>query len=80
MSIVKSADEDISHYWELLNPLQKKTVLTVVKTFAKDQKDWWDELTESQQKAVDESIAEMKAGKLTSHADVMKKYKKWMKK
>lgn len=49
-------------------------------SFTKEQKDWWDELNESQQKAIDESIAEMKAGKLTSHVDVMKKYKKWMKK
>lgn len=58
----------------------KKTIKDISKTFAKGKKDWWDELTEAQQKAVEESIAEMKAGKLTSHADVMKKYRKWMKK
>ena len=32
----------------------------------KGKKDWWDELTEAQQKAIEESIAEMKAGKLTN--------------
>ena len=60
--------------------IKPKTVQGFAKTFAKEQKDWWNELNESEQKAVDESIAEMKAGKLTSHANVMKKYKKWMKK
>ena len=80
MNVVKSVDEDINQYWQLLNPRQKKTVLTVVKTFAKEKKDWWDELTKSQQSAIDESIAEVNAGKLTSHADVMKKYSKWTKK
>ena len=80
MSAVKSVDEDINLYLKLLNPSQKKTVLSVVKTFAKDQKDWWDELTKEQQKAIDESLAEMKAGKLTPHSEVMKKYKKWLKK
>ncbi len=54
--------------------IKLKTAQEFVKTFAKEQKDWWDELTESQQHAIDESIAEMKAVKLTAHADVMKKY------
>ena len=60
--------------------IEPKTIKDITKIFAKGKKDWWDELTEAQQKAVEESIAEMKAGKLTPHADVMKKYKKWMKK
>jgi predicted transcriptional regulator len=55
-------------------------VLTVVKTFMEYQKDWWDEIGEEQQKAIDKSLAEMKAGKLTPHNEVMKKYKKWLKK
>ncbi len=59
---------------------KKKIELRTTKDIEKGKKDWWDELTEAQQKAIEESIAEMKAGKLTPHADVMKKYKKWMKK
>ncbi len=42
--------------------------------------DWWDEIGEEQQKAIDKALAEMKAGKLTPHDEVMKKYKKWLKK
>lgn len=45
-----------------------------------EQNDWWDEIGEEQQKAIDKALVEMKAGKLTPHDEVMKKYKKWLKK
>ncbi len=79
-SAAKKLDEEITHYLPQLNVKQKQTVLTVVKTFMEEQKDWWDEISEEQQKAIDKSLTEMKAGKLTPHDEVMKKYKKWMKK
>ena len=41
-----------------------------------EQTDWWDEIGEEQQKAIDKSLAEIKAGRLTTHAAIMKKYKK----
>lgn len=80
MNTAKSLDKQIVQYLPQLNVKQKKTVLTVVKTFMEDQQDWWDEIGEEQQKAIDKSLVEMKAGKLTPHDEVMKKYKKWMKK
>ncbi len=76
MSAAKSLDKEIEQYLPRLNVKQKKTVLTVVKTFMEEQTDWWDEIGEEQQKAIDKSLTEMKAGKLTSHEEVMKKYKK----
>lgn len=48
-------------------------------TTIKDQQDWWDKISEEQQRAIDKALAEMKAGKLTPHNEVMKKYKKWLK-
>ena len=80
MSAAKPLEEEINKYLHLLNTRQKQTVLTVVKTFAAEQQDWWDELGLEQQQAIDKSLAEMKAGNLTSHDEVMKKYKKWLKK
>ena len=80
MNAAASLDKEIAHLLPQLNVKQKKTVLTVVKTFMEEQKDWWDEIGEEQQKAIDKSLAEMKAGKLTPHNEVMKKYKKWLKK
>ncbi|HUZ60321.1 MAG TPA: hypothetical protein VMU83_16235 [Hanamia sp.] len=53
----------------------KKTVERC-KTFIDDQQDWWDEISEEQQEAIDKSLAEMNAGKLTPNNEVMKKYTK----
>ncbi len=80
MRTVKSLDQQITQYLPQLNVKQKKTVLTVVKTFMENQQDWWDEISEEQQKAIDKSLAEIKEGKLPPpHTEVMKKYKKWLK-
>jgi predicted transcriptional regulator len=73
-------DKEITSQLHLLSSKQKKTVLTVVKSFTEEKKDWWDEMGTEQQIAVDKALDEMKAGKLTPHEDVMKKYKKWLKK
>ena len=80
MNAAASLDKEIAQLLPQLNVKQKKTVLTVVKTFMEEQKEWWDEIGEEQEKAIDKSLAEMKAGKLTPHDEVMKKYKKWLKK
>lgn len=80
MQTAKTLDKEISRHLSKLNLKQKKTVLTVVKTFIEEQQDWWNEISEEQQQAIDKSLAEMKAGKLTPHDEVMKKYGKWLKK
>ena len=80
MNTAKMLDEEIAQYLPQLNMKQKRTVLTVVKTFRDDQQDWWNEISEEQQIAIDKSLGEMKAGKLTPHDEVMKKYKRWLKK
>jgi predicted transcriptional regulator len=80
MTAAKKIDQEITSYLSHLNVQQKQAVLSVVKTFAAEQQDWWDEISEEQQQAIDKSLAEMKEGKLTPHNEVMKKYKKWLKK
>jgi predicted transcriptional regulator len=80
MDTAKSLDKEITQFLPQLNIKQKRTVLTVVKTFMEEQQDWWDGISDEQQKAIDKSLTEMKAGKLTPHDEVMKKYKKWLKK
>ena len=79
MSAATALDKRITQYLSHLNVKQKKTVLTVVKTFVDEQNDWWDEISEEQQQSIDKALAEMKAGKLTPHAEVMKSYTKWLK-
>lgn len=80
MNTAKSVDLEIAQYLTHLNEKQKKTVLNVVKTFAQEQKDWWDEISIEQQEAIDKALNEMKAGKLTTNDEVMKTYTKWLKK
>jgi len=80
MSVATTLDKEIAKYLPKLNVKQKKTVLTVVKTFMDEKKDWWDEIGNEQQQAIDKALLEMKAGKLTPHGEVMKKYKRWLKK
>lgn len=72
MGAVKLIDQEIAQYLPHLSARQKQAVLSVVKTFAAEQQDWWDEISEEQQRAIDESLAEMKSGKLTPHTEVMK--------
>jgi predicted transcriptional regulator len=72
---IKSLDKEITSQLHLLSLKQKKTVLTIVKSFTEEKKDWWDEMGAEQQIAVDKALAEMKAGKLTPHEDVNKKYR-----
>lgn len=79
MGAIKLIDQQITQYLSHLNDRQKRAVLGVVKTFAAEQQDWWDEISEDQQQAIDKSLAEMAAGKLTPHDKVMKEYKKWLK-
>ncbi len=77
MNAEKSLDKEITESLPHLNIKQKKTVLTVVKTFMEEQKDWWDEIGEEQRKAIDNALTQMKTGKVTPHEEVMKKYGKW---
>lgn len=69
-------DQQIAQYLPQLSERQKKTVLTVVRSFIDEQKDWWNEMSEEQQQAIDHSLAEMKAGKLITHDEAIKKYPK----
>jgi predicted transcriptional regulator len=80
MQTARIIDREIAQYLPRLSDQQKQAVLGVVKSFSADQQDWWDEIGKEQQDAIDKSLAEMKAGKLTSQDAVLKKYKKWLKK
>ena len=71
-------EKEIAKYVHQLSPGQKETVLSVVKTFAAEQKDWWDELNEAQLNAIKIAEQELNAGKGIPHKEVMKKLGKWL--
>ncbi|NII26646.1 hypothetical protein HB364_16270 [Pseudoflavitalea sp. X16] len=72
MGKIKLIDQEIIQYLPRLNIRQKQVVLRIIKTFAAQQQDWCDEISEEQQKAIDQSLAAMKAGKLTPHGQIIK--------
>jgi predicted transcriptional regulator len=74
--VSNNLDEQIINYLPMLDEQQKKTILTIIKTFTDEQKDWWTEISEEQQLAIDHSLAEMKAGKRIPHNEVIKRYQK----
>jgi len=43
-------------------------------------KDWWDEISEEQKKAVNKGLAQLDRGEGVPHKEVMKRYSKWLKK
>ena len=45
---------------------------------ADQEEDWYDELPEAVKKDLDISLQQEKDGLLIPHAEVMKKYKKWL--
>lgn len=80
MAYVQSLDNKIVSYLSLLSDKKKKAVLTVVKTFAEDEVDIWDEMPDEIKAEVDKGLKELDAGKGIAHDKVMKKYAKWLKK
>ncbi len=62
---------------EWLISLQDETLLNRVK-FLKDNQsaplDWWDTLTNEEKSAIDKGIEDAKAGRVTPHEEVRKRY------
>lgn len=56
---------------ETENPSVLKSIRKILK---KEQKDWWDELTDAQKEDVAQSELEFERGEFSSFEDVMKKY------
>ena len=71
-------DSKIINCLSSINLKEKKVVLSVAETFAKETKqssDFWDELSKEQQLAIDASIKEAQQGKLISNKEVMRQLK-----
>jgi len=80
MAAVKLLDKEINHYLEHLNNHQKEVVLSVVKTFAQEENEWWETVEESAKESIERGMKQADEGNVKPHATVMKKYKKWLSK
>lgn len=80
MGHAQTIDNKIVAYLRLLSDKKKRTVLEVVKTFAEDESDLWDEMPEEVRRSVKKGLKESEKGLGRPHEEVMKKYRKWLKK
>ncbi len=80
MGTAKVLNKEINHYLEHLNTHQKEVVLSVIKTFAHEENEGWDNVEESAKESIERGLQQTKEGKVIPHEEVMKKYKKWLSK
>ena len=61
-----------------LDTADEKTVKMVYAMLEVDaQKDWWDYVSDDAKASIERGLKDAEAGRVTSHKEVMKKYKKW---
>lgn len=62
----------------LLNTESEAVIKQVKAVFEKQEKDFWDELSDVQKLSIETSIKQADEGKVVSHKRAMKKYGKWL--
>lgn len=78
MSAAKAIDKEINQYLGHLNTHQEEVVLSVVKTFAQEESEWWDSVEDDAKESINRGLKQAKEGDMFSHEEVMRKYKKWL--
>lgn len=65
----------------LVENADEKTLRIIYNLFEMNKhEDWWNEISEQQQKEIKEAIAEADKGKVIPHSEMEKLYSKWLKK
>lgn len=64
----------------LLETEDKNVIKYIKALFDSHEGSWYDELPDEVKKSVDKGLDDARNGKVTPHADVRKKYQKWLKK
>jgi predicted transcriptional regulator len=80
MGATKALDQQITDRLANLNASQKKVVLSVVKGFAQEEENWWNEVEDAAQDSITKGLKDAQQGRVTPHKEVMKRYKKWVSK
>jgi predicted transcriptional regulator len=62
----------------LLQTNNENLIKKVKALFKSEQKDWWNEASEEEKKAIEKGISQLDKGEGVAHEQVMKKYKKWL--
>ncbi len=71
---VPLVDNELSKYWPLLTPVQKESLLSVIKSFVAP----GERISfEQYNKEIDEAVARVEAGEFYTHEEVEKMSKEW---
>ncbi|MCW3103994.1 MAG: hypothetical protein JWO09_2434 [Bacteroidetes bacterium] len=65
---------------QLLNSNNTALIKHIKALFETEDSDFWDEMPADIKQSVERGLKQADKGELKSHSDVMKKYKKWLKK
>ena len=60
---------------QLLETNDESIIKSLKKVFKSEKKDWWDELSDEQQDAINESMEQYQRGEFSSFDAFMKKYR-----
>ena len=62
-----------------LTTVEDKSIIQRILELRKNEtKDWWDEISDSEKKAIESGIFDANEGKLNSHSEAKKIYEKWL--
>jgi predicted transcriptional regulator len=75
--MIQSIDKELYKYWELLDASQKKSILSMIKSFIQPKSKDSHISLEQYNKELDEAMARIDAGDFISHEDVLKDMDKW---
>ncbi|MBL7764203.1 MAG: hypothetical protein JNL23_12325 [Chitinophagaceae bacterium] len=71
---IPSLDSELGKYWPLLTPVQKESLLSVIKSFVAPAERI---SAEQYNKEIDEAVARVEAGEFYTQDDVDKMAKEW---
>ncbi|MGV3768175.1 MAG: hypothetical protein ACO1NW_18735 [Chitinophagaceae bacterium] len=77
MDAVKQMRREVKKYIDTADEKVVKMMHAMLEV--EQESDWWDDLSDEARASIDRGLKEAQAGKVTSHAVVMKKYRKWLK-
>ncbi|MDR1887589.1 MAG: hypothetical protein LBQ70_06705 [Prevotellaceae bacterium] len=52
-------------------------VLEIIKNQS-TQEDWWNTISDAEKESIEKGLADVKAGRTIAHAEVKKRYEKWL--
>ena len=61
-----------------LTQLTDENVIAKIKALRSEKSDWWDDISIEEKTEIEEGLTQADKGEFKSHAEVRKKYEKWL--